>query len=246
MQVIIKENPAPFITRITLNRPETANALSQHLCEQLSQAFENIDNNRAILLTGAGDRAFCAGADLKERQGMDEAAWKRQHDAMERAVEAVSKCPVPVIAVVNGAAYAGGLELALVCDFMIASTTARFALTEASLGIMPGLGGTQNLPKAIGERAAKEMLYTAKPIDAQKAYELGLVNALHSPETLEAEALALATAIAANAPLSLKAIKKAVREGNELAIYQTLINTKDRVEGNSAFLEKRKPKFTGQ
>lgn len=246
MQVIIKENPAEFICRITLNRPEAANALSQSLCEQLAQAFENIGDSRVVLLTGAGERAFSSGADLKERQGMDEAAWKRQHDAMEAAVEAISHCPVPVIAVVNGAAYAGGLELALCCDFMIASTTARFALNEASLGIMPGLGGTQNLPKAIGERAAKEMLYTAKPIDAEKALLLGLVNALHAPAKLQEEALKLATTIAANAPLSLKAIKKAVRDGNELEIYKTLINTKDRVEGNSAFLEKRLPRFKGE
>jgi enoyl-CoA hydratase len=246
LQVIIQEIPAPHVCRITLNRPEAANALSQSLAGEIAQAFDNIGNCRVVLLTGAGEKAFCSGADLKERKNMDEAAWKRQHEALEVAVHAVEACPVPVVAVVNGAAYAGGLELALACDFMVAATTARFALTESSLGIMPGLGGTQNLPKATGERAAKEMLYTAKPIDAEKALALGLVNALYTPETLQTEALALAQAIAANAPLSLRAIKKAMREGNELAIYQTLINTKDRVEGNAAFLEKRKACFKGE
>lgn len=243
--MIITENISRYLRRITLNRPEAANALSEQLAKQLAQAFENLGDVRVILLTGTGEKAFCAGADLKERKGMDEAAWKRQHTALEAAVYAVSSCPVPVVAVVNGAAYGGGLELALACDFIIAAATARFALTEASLGIMPGLGGTQHLPRAIGERAAKEMLYTAQPIDAQKASALGLVNAVYPPDVLHAEAVALAQTIAGNAPLSLKAIKKAMREGNELAIYETLIHTKDRVEGNAAFLEKRKPVFGG-
>ena len=124
-------------------------------------------------MTGAGDKAFCAGGDLKERQGMTDETWQAQHLLFERMIRAFIGCPVPVIGAINGAAYAGGCELALCCDFLYAAETARFALTEVTLGIMPGAGGTQNLPRAVGERRAKEIILTGRPFSAQRGLSTG-------------------------------------------------------------------------
>ena len=128
---------------------------------------------RCIVVTGAGDKAFCAGGDLKERQGMSDEQWQAQHLLFERMIRAFIGCPVPVIGAINGAAYAGGCELALCCDFLYAAETARFALTEVTLGIMPGAGGTQNLPRAVGERRAKEIILTGRPFTAQGGVRMG-------------------------------------------------------------------------
>ncbi len=244
--MIITENVAPGVFRLTLNRPEAANALNQALAEALAEAVRMVATAaRVVVLTGAGEKAFCAGADIKERAGMDAAAWHRQHAALEAAVDAVVGCGIPVIAVVQGAAYGGGLELALACDIILASTNARFALTEASLGIMPGLGGITRLPEAVGERTAKAMLFTAAPIGALEACACGLVYAVHAPDQLQEEAIALARSIAANAPLALRAIKRALRGEDARALYTQLIDTRDRAEGTAAFLARRPPEFTG-
>jgi len=160
---------------LTLNRPEFANAMNTQMGRDLLAFFDEINaapsKQRCIVLTGAGERAFCAGGDLKERNGMTDEAWQDQHLLFERMIRAFIGCPVPVIGAVNGAAYAGGCELALCCDFVYAAETARFALTEVTLGIMPGAGGTQNLPRAVGERRAKEIILTGRPFTAARGVE---------------------------------------------------------------------------
>ncbi|MFC7539491.1 enoyl-CoA hydratase-related protein [Siccirubricoccus deserti] len=211
---------------------------------------------RCVVLTGAGNRAFCAGADLKERNGMTDEQFSRQHYLFERMARAVLACPMPLLGAVNGAAFAGGLELALCCDFLYASETARFALTEVTLGIMPGAGGTQNLPRTIGERRAKEVILTGKPFSAQDALAWGMVNKLYPAEEVLAAVLETAQAIAANAPLSVRQAKKSISQGLqmdrasgmlfEIEAYYQLIPTEDRNEGIRAFNEKRKPNFKGR
>ena len=248
------------ILRVVLNRPQAANALNTRMGEELTALFEGLamdpGRQRCVVLTGAGERAFCGGADLKERNGMTDEAWHAQHLIFERMIRAILGCPVPIVAAVNGAAFAGGLEIALGCDFIYAATTARFALTEVTLGIMPGAGGTQNLPRAVGERRAKELILTGRPFSAEDALAWGLVNRLCAPESLQAEALEAATAIAANAPLSVRNAKRAIHHGLgltladgmllEIEAYNRLVGTEDRHEGVRSFNEKRKPRFTGR
>src|SRR5215813_3525256 len=180
--------PSEHVMLVTLDRPAAANAMNTQLGTEIMTLFEalNLDagDTRCVVLTGAGDRAFCAGADLKERKGMSDEAWTRQHLVYERMVRAMLACPLPLIAAVNGAAYAGGCELALACDFIYASEHARFALTEVTLGIMPGAGGTQNLPRAVGVRRAKELVLTATPFGADEAYAWGMVNKVCADDRL--------------------------------------------------------------
>ena len=186
---------------------------------------------------------------------MDEAAWHAQHRAFEAALQGVVDCPVPVIAAVGGAAFGGGLELALACDFIYASHNAKFALTEATLGIMPGLGGTTQLSRAVGSRRAKELLYTGRAFSAAEAKEWGMVNKIVDISELMTESVAAAEKIAENAPLAIRAIKQSSREtenlplaqalATELRHYNRLLTTADRVEGINAFNDKRKAVFGG-
>ena len=187
---------------------------------------------------------------------MSDQAWRLQHAIFEEGFYAVMDCPVPVIAAVNGAAYAGGCELALACDFIYAASDARFALTEVSIGIMPGGGGTQNLSRAVGERRAKELILSAKPFTAHEAHAWGMVNEVVAPTDLRAAALEAAGRIAGNAPVSVRQAKKSIHQGLqtdlktglyfEVQAYDRLINTEDRHEGILAFNEKRKPVFKGR
>lgn len=250
--------PKGGVFAVGLNRPQAANALNLKMGTELAQVFSAITKNkksRAVIVFGQG-RHFCAGADLKERKGMDEAAWHKQHAAFEKARDAILKCPVPVIAAVSGAAFGGGLELALACDFIYAADDATFGLTEATLGIMPGMGGTQTLSRRIGIARAKERMFTGQRISAKQAHDMGLANALVARGKLLDAAFTCAQQIAASAPLSVRAIKQAVNEGAALSLdkavalelkhYNTLLKTKDRHEGINAFNEKRRPKFTGE
>jgi len=243
----------------TLNRPEVANAFDTRAALDLIALFESLrpdGPHRCIVVTGAGDRAFCAGADLKERSGFSDSEWHAQHESFERMFRSVLDCPLPVIAAVNGAAYAGGLELVLCCDFAYASRAARFALTEVSLGIMPGGGGTQTLPRAVGERRAKELILASRPFTAEEALAWGVVNRLCEPGRVVDETIEVATRIAGNAPLSVRAAKRAIAAGLqtdlrsglalEIEAYDKLVGTEDRREGINAFNEKRKPIFRGR
>src|ERR1700730_7461021 len=193
-----------YVVLVTLNRPEVANAMNSQCGTDIMTLFEglNLDggDTRCVILTGAGERAFCAGADLKERRGMTDEAWTRQHLIYERMVRAILACPIPVIAAVNGAAFGGGCELALACDFIYAAEAARFALTEGTLGIMPGAGGTQTLARAVGERRAKEIILSGRPFSAKEAFEWGMVNRLCSPERLWDETMETARRVADNQP----------------------------------------------
>ena len=207
---------------VTLNRPEVANALNTRMGQELEDLWGRLTLDaqgvRCVVLTGAGDKAFCGGGDLKERHGMSTEQWTRQHEIFERQYWALLDMPIPTIVALNGHAYAGGLEMALTCDFMYASSKARLALTEVTLGIMPGAGGTQLLPRAVGERRAKEILMTGRPFTAQDALNWGLVNAVFEPSEVLAQALETAKIIARNAPLSIKQLKKSIRYGGQMEL----------------------------
>lgn len=254
------EPQASHVLLVTLNRPQVLNALNTQMGRELYDLWTRITaepgETRCIVLTGAGERAFCAGGDLKERDGMTQAQWQAQHELFERGIVALMELPTPVIAAVNGHAYGGGLETALGCDFIYASRSARFALSEVSLGIMPGAGGTQNLPRAVGERRAKELILTARPFGAEEGAAWGLINRVCEPGSLVKEALETAERIAANAPLSVRQAKRSVHYGLqmdlltgyrfEIEAYNRLVDTEDRREGVKAFNEKRKPVFKGK
>jgi enoyl-CoA hydratase len=254
------ENKGAGLLLLTLDRPQAANAMNTQMGRDLLAFFDGINaapnRQRAIVVTGAGDRAFCAGGDLKERLGMTDEAWQDQHLLFERMVRALILCPLPVVAAVNGAAYAGGLEIALGCDFIYAAEGARFALTEVTLGIMPGAGGTQNLPRAVGERRAKEIILTGRPFTAAEAHAWGMVNRLCAPGTVVDEALDTARRIADNAPISVRQAKHAIHYGLqmdlasglmlEIEAYNRMVPSADRREGIAAFNEKRRPRFEGR
>ena len=253
------DRPLPDVLRITLDRPEVLNAMNTRMGQDLLALFDGLCADpataRCLVLTGAGARAFCAGGDLKQRLGMTDAEWQAQHLVFERQIRAMLACPIPLIAAVNGAAFGGGCEMALTADFIYAASTARFALPEVGLGIMPGAGGTQNLPRALGGRRAKEILLTGAPFGAAQALEWGLVNQVCVPEALMAAVLETAGRIAANAPLATRQIKHAVNTGLqmdlcsalmfEIEAYNRLVPTEDRREGVAAFNEKRRPVFRG-
>lgn len=259
-ETLLVEPVAEHVVRVTLNRPAVMNALNTQMGRDLVAFFENIalgDHDwRCIVITGASNRAFCAGGDLKERKGMTDEAWVRQHVVFERMVRALLDCPVPIIGAINGAAYGGGCEIAACCDFLYVSDTAKFALTEVTLGIMPGGGGTQTLPRAVGERRAKELILTGRSFSAEQACEWGFANAAYPPDQLMEAAVETAKAIARNAPVSVRQAKQSIHRGLQMALrdglafeieaYNRLVSLEDRHEGVLAFNERRLPRFKGR
>ncbi|UCZ54284.1 enoyl-CoA hydratase [Bacillus shivajii] len=248
-----------YIGYLTLKRKDAANALSQAMLDEIIIQLKDwtFDKEiRAIIISGDGEKVFCAGADLRERQGMSEKEVRQAVAKIRETVNLVESIPVPVIAALNGAAIGGGLELALACDLRIASEHAKFGLSETTLGIIPGAGGTQRLPREIGMQRAKQLIYTGEKITAEKAFDWGLVLKVVPYKLLIEEATQLATTIVSNGPIAVKQAKFAINQGTEvdlktgLAIeekaYEVIIPTKDRLEGLQAFKEKRKPNYTGE
>jgi enoyl-CoA hydratase/carnithine racemase len=242
----------------TLNRPERKNALSRGLVESLHDHVARVQDERtvcAVVLTGAGD-GFCAGADLKEREGMSEAEVRGFLGRLRSALRSLETCERVFIAAINGPAFGGGTELALACDLRVVDEAAMMGLTEVTLGIIPGGGGTQRLSRLIGPGRAKELIFTGRRVSGREAFALGLVNQVATAAGSVADAVALAERIGRNAPIALAASKRAIQEGLDGSLdegleieqrqYERTLATRDRLEGLSAFREKRPPRFTGE
>jgi enoyl-CoA hydratase len=247
------------IATISINRPKVLNALNDQVFRELKQVFEMMEDDdevRVAVITGAGDKAFVAGADIGQ---MSTHTFLQARDLAYQSYKAqqvIAHFSKPTIAAVNGFAFGGGCEVAMCCDIRIASEKASFGQPEINLGIIPGGGGTQRLPRLVGMGIAKELVYTGKPIDAKRAYEIGLVNKVVPHEELMNEVKKMAKAIMAKSPVTLKFAKTAMDLGIETDLETGLLierelfaecfATEDMQEGLNAFLEKRKPDFKGK
>lgn len=244
---------------VKLTRPDSLNALNTRMAVEVAEVFTRLAADEevfAAVLTGAGDRAFCVGADLKERQGMSKDDMKRQRALFVTAFSAVMNFPKPLIAAVNGHALGGGFEFALCCDFIVAADTASFGLPEVGLAIIPGGGGTQLLPRAIGRNRAKELIYTGRRLTAAEAHAWGIVNHVVPAAELDDYYMKLAQDIARNGPVALQQAKKAINIGADIELhaallleaecYNACLFTEDRDEGLRAFHEKRSPVYRGR
>lgn len=252
--VKISEN----IALVEINRPSNLNALNDELVAELDSCIDRLSDDkeiRALIVTGHGEKSFVAGADIKEmlnKNACDGLFFSRKGQSV---VEKLGSCSKPVVAAVNGFALGGGLELALACDFIYASSNAKLGLPETTLGIIPGYGGTQNLVRLIGVPKTCELIFTGKMLTAIEAKEWGIVNAIFSPEELLPKTYEVVRTIIKNGPLAVAASKDAIRNGRnmsksdglkyESALFANLFHTRDRIEGMRAFVEKRKIEFTG-
>jgi enoyl-CoA hydratase len=255
---ILLEQPESGIYLLTVNRPKALNALNAATLDEIAAAVAVVakdSNARVLLVTGAGDKAFVAGADITE---MKDATIEQAQEISERGMQvmhALEALPVPVIALVNGYALGGGCELALACDWILAADNAAFGQPEVNLGIPPGFGGTQRLPRRIGAARALEMLTTARQVKAAEAAAIGLANHVYPAAELRGKGLEMARLIAAKGPDAVRLAKRAVREGMNLDLFTACaletdlfaraFGTRDRREGMDAFIEKRSPRFEG-
>jgi enoyl-CoA hydratase len=247
------------IAILKINRPPVLNALNQETLRELQEALKEVEGRKdvqVVILTGEGEKAFVAGADVAEMKAMNPSealAFSRLGHETLGMIENLTK---PVIAAVNGFALGGGLEIALACDFIYASEKAKLGLPEVTLGIFPGFGGTQRLPRLIGKGRAKELIFTGEMIDAQEAYDLGVVNKVFPPDQLMEEVFKIGRTIAQNGPVAVSMAKGAVNTGYdvgreegetiEITAWANSFATHDQKEGMGAFLEKRKPQFKGE
>lgn len=244
------------VATVRLNRPDRYNALGSRIVEELGWTLEEIEGSgevRVLILTGAGERAFCSGVDLKERAAMDADERWAHNRALNAFAERLARLQIPTIAALNGLAFGGGLEITLACDFRIAVEDATFALPEVGIGIVPGAGGTQRLPRLVGPTRAKELILTGRRIVAGTALEMGLVSKVVPQGSLMEEARALAAEISANSPLAVAYAKAAVDLASETSMEQGLryetaairatLASQDYRIGLAAFAEKRKPEF---
>jgi enoyl-CoA hydratase/carnithine racemase len=256
--VEVEVEVAGRVATVTLNRPEALNAISTELATALAEAVEPLATDpgvRAVVLTGAGERAFCVGADLKQRAGLDDHGWFVQREAFRRGFAAVRRCPLPTVAAVTGFALGGGTELALACDLVVAATDATFGLPEVRLGLVPAGGGTQLLVRRVGPSVAKDLVLTGRQVDAAEAQRLGLADRVVPTAEVLAAATALAAEIAANAPTAVRMAKWALELGADLSLeaamevedqaWRRAVLSDDRREGIAAWVEKRDPVWPG-
>lgn len=255
----VQVEPEAHLALVAFNRPEAMNAISTQLAKDVLSVLEYLENNDqvfAVLWTGAGEKSFCAGADLRERKDMTKEQMKKQRTLFVKMFTAVACFPKPLVAAVNGYALGGGFEFALGCDFIIASENAVFGLTEVGLGIIPAGGGTQHLPRAIGKQKAKELIFSARRLNPSQALEWGIVNHVVPASELIPKGKELLEEITKNAPIALQQAKRSVNFGVEMDLisgltleaecYNVCLTTVDRDEGLKAFNEKRKPVYLGR